>query len=742
MKTNVKEKTLSLLLCLVILLSLVPMTSLTAFAGVAPPYADLKNTTTAITFDNKQWYLIDYDSTTVALLSKECVAASKFGSKNTYSGSTVETAVNNYYTNNISADAKAAVNGNGMFLLTTAQANAMTTDQRKCAQASGASANIWWLCSAGKMADRAACVAGGSGYIDASFSYVHHVYGVRPALKLDLSKAWFDKATNTFTLSAPHEHDFTYSANGATITATCSAEGCTLTDGKVTLTIVKPTLTTYGGAGKATATLTGLDVFNTATGLNIAVTDIKYYIAEELIPGYKKLADELDKAPTDVGDYFAGLTLSDVKNGENKTGDIRVTVFYTIDKAPGEEATLNDDYLYCDPNAVTIEGVKGQEYIIVPKGKKITEKDWENSVKPDPERDDCVFFGDLKAATEYEIYARVAENKTNYAGIPKKIDFCTSLESVGAYYDSTLVGVTVEIEPDPEVSGLIYKWYQNDITVDEEEYQHDNLTEISGVTGKTYTFREEDVDKYIAVKIFLGDNEVGEFTTMDPVSSKAIVIFDSMGGSDVDVINGVKYNSKITKPEDPTKEGYVFEGWYWEEEFYTKFDFDKDTITWNETTLYAKWEPIAYNIVSVDGLSGKGKDQWTKGGKAGVVITVKNNGNEDSFDHFTGVKLDGKELVKDKDYTVKKGSTIVTLAPKTLEKLSVGEHTVTVLFDNGEVNTALTILEPGKESTPSGTSPKTEDNSNLVWWFGLMALSLLGITAMFFYGRKKRTFYR
>ena len=187
MKTNVKEKTLSLLLCLVILLSLVPMTSLTAFAGIAPPYADLKNTTTAITFDNKQWYLIDYDSTTVTLLSKECVAASKFGSKNTYSGSTVETAVNNYYTNNISADAKAAVNGNGMFLLTTAQANAMTTDQRKCAQASGASANIWWLCSAGKMVDRAACVAGGSGYIDASFSYVHHVYGVRPALKLDLS---------------------------------------------------------------------------------------------------------------------------------------------------------------------------------------------------------------------------------------------------------------------------------------------------------------------------------------------------------------------------------------------------------------------------------------------------------------------------------------------------------------------------------------------------------------------------
>ena len=323
MKTNVKEKTLSLLLCLVILLSLVPMTSLTAFAGIAPPYADLKNTTTAITFDNKQWYLIDYDSTTVTLLSKECVAASKFGSKNTYSGSTVETAVNNYYTNNISADAKAAVNGNGMFLLTTAQANAMTTDQRKCAQASGASANIWWLCSAGKMVDRAACVAGGSGYIDASFSYVHHVYGVRPALKLDLSKAWFDKATNTFTLSAPHEHDFTYSANGATITATCSADGCDLTDGKATLTLAAPTLSTHGQTGE------GVSAEVTVTDENSIQGDaaVSSYNATKSGTTYTKTGSASTAAPTDAGDYVAQITLGADNNKAT------ASVGYTIAKA-------------------------------------------------------------------------------------------------------------------------------------------------------------------------------------------------------------------------------------------------------------------------------------------------------------------------------------------------------------------------------------------------------------------------
>jgi hypothetical protein len=39
----------------------------------------------------------------------------------------------------------------------------------------------------------------------------------------------------------PHTHSFNYSASGATITATCTADGCTLTDKKATLTIGAPT---------------------------------------------------------------------------------------------------------------------------------------------------------------------------------------------------------------------------------------------------------------------------------------------------------------------------------------------------------------------------------------------------------------------------------------------------------------------------------------------------------------------
>ena len=123
---------------------------MTAYADDTPPYANLKNTTTVITFDGKSWYLTDYDDTTVTLLSKECVGASAYDSRGIffkYSQSTVKSVVDNWYTGNIKADAKKAVSGGAMFLLTKEEAKAITNAEvRKDATAKN---NGWWLCSQG-----------------------------------------------------------------------------------------------------------------------------------------------------------------------------------------------------------------------------------------------------------------------------------------------------------------------------------------------------------------------------------------------------------------------------------------------------------------------------------------------------------------------------------------------------------------------------------------------------------------
>ena len=55
-----------------------------------------------------------------------------------------------------------------------------------------------------------------------------------------------------------HNHDLSYAADGATITATCSAEDCFLEDSKATLTINAPSELVYDGTAKA-ATLSSYD---------------------------------------------------------------------------------------------------------------------------------------------------------------------------------------------------------------------------------------------------------------------------------------------------------------------------------------------------------------------------------------------------------------------------------------------------------------------------------------------------
>ena len=103
--------------------------------------------------------------------------------------------------------------------------------------------------------------------------------------------------------TVPHDHDFTYSADADVITATCGNDNCGLTDNKVTLTLVPPTLTTYGGTGSASATLTGLDEFRDATELTVAATDIKY------VGRNNTTYAESTTAPTGAGTYTAKITV-------------------------------------------------------------------------------------------------------------------------------------------------------------------------------------------------------------------------------------------------------------------------------------------------------------------------------------------------------------------------------------------------------------------------------------------------
>ena len=87
-----------------------------------------------------------------------------------------------------------------------------------------------------------------------------------------------------------------------------------------------------------------------------------------------------------------------------------------------------------------------------------------------------------------------------------------------------------------------------------------------------------------------------------PVTEKEdiTVTFEVNGGSAINKLT-IKAGDKVTKPADPTKEDYIFSGWYSDANCTISFDFTKEITT--STTIYAKWTAVAtYTITfNVDG---------------------------------------------------------------------------------------------------------------------------------------------
>ena len=153
-------------------------------------------------------------------------------------------------------------------------------------------------------------------------------------------------------------------------------------------------------------------------------------------------------------------------------------------------------------------------------------------------------------------------------------------------------------------------------------------------------------------------------------------------------------------------------------------------------------------------------------------LSIRGSG---AISKFVGVKVDGN-LVDVKNYTVKEGSTIVTLKADYLNTISVGNHTFEIIWTDGTASTRFTVSksdsgsdEPkdndgnnGKNdntnNTPAtvpedknnnGTSvsqtddnqqitaPKTGDNSQTVLWISLLEVSLAGLLSMIYVRKKK-----
>ncbi|MBO7234879.1 MAG: InlB B-repeat-containing protein [Paludibacteraceae bacterium] len=99
-----------------------------------------------------------------------------------------------------------------------------------------------------------------------------------------------------------------------------------------------------------------------------------------------------------------------------------------------------------------------------------------------------------------------------------------------------------------------------------------------------------------AYKLDYWQPQEGDYPKVSPdYKPNLVVTFESNGGTAI-ATKRVSENSHILMPAKPTKDGYIFAGWYEDAAFTKVFDFDSTAVT-QSMTLYAKWlEPMTYDI--------------------------------------------------------------------------------------------------------------------------------------------------
>ena len=100
------------------------------------------------------------------------------------------------------------------------------------------------------------------------------------------------------------------------------------------------------------------------------------------------------------------------------------------------------------------------------------------------------------------------------------------------------------------------------------------------------------------------------------------------------------------------------------------------------------------------------RSTWMKSGSSG--LSFRGSGE---YSKFSYVKVDG-DKIGGSNYTKKSGSTIITLVPSYLEKLSSGKHTLTIVWEDGTAETTFTISGTSAVSSQSALTPQVNGQTS------------------------------
>ncbi|MEE1328720.1 MAG: hypothetical protein UHS47_09265, partial [Oscillospiraceae bacterium] len=145
-------------------------------------------------------------------------------------------------------------------------------------------------------------------------------------------------------------------------------------------------------------------------------------------------------------------------------------------------------------------------------------------------------------------------------------------------------------------------------------------------------------------------------------------------------------------------------------------DHEKSLV---DETVKSKLDQLLASLSAYDIIEGD-EGQWTKGCGEGLGFVA--NG---PLSKFVGIVVDEIELDK-ASFETKSGSTVITLIDAYLESLTVGEHTITVVYTDGETSGTFTVL------------PKAAPTCNILLWI-IVIVCLAVVVIVLVIIKKRRT---
>ncbi|KMQ52126.1 cell wall/surface repeat protein [Chitinispirillum alkaliphilum] len=249
-------------------------------------------------------------------------------------------------------------------------------------------------------------------------------------------------------------------------------------------------------------------------------------------------------------------------------------------------------------------------------------------------------------------------------------DYSISYELYGGNNDSlNPLSYTIESETinlsNPSRTGYSFQgWFLEDVFENE-------VTEIvSGSSGEVKVYAKWDINSYT-------------------------VTFDTQDGEEVSQVS-VNHGSIVSRPSNPSRLGYDFDGWYRNLESSVRWDFNENQI-FGDTTLYAKWNVRDYSI-SYELYGGGNHSQNLETYTIESETIILRNPSR------TGYSFQGWFLEKEFENEIKEIVSGSTGDVKIYAKWSINSYTVTFDAQNGEEASQVSVNHGSIVSRPSDPS--------------------------------------